>query len=221
MNRKFIVIAGAVMLAALLAACSHSSTSNGRIREAQEASAGINLIIANQPVPIFPTSELRAEMIQVEAIQALGTPTTTFFYPEGTSGASGHVQPVKTCPSKGMPIPNTASLSNPEQLVPDTHPGHNNSTSLTMPLMEPNGIYPPAASSGTYVLCLDSNGQDRASYWEGPVETESGSAVYDKTTGQIRDIGPSQLPVCTLGIAKAGNPDKIKAGTRYYHCVKA
>ena len=47
--------------------------------------------------------EMRATLTEVEAIQALGSQTTSFFFNQGVA------DPIFSCPSLGMPVPATAS----------------------------------------------------------------------------------------------------------------
>lgn len=206
----FAVIAGLV-----ISGCAGTPVAN--TTEHNQAAAGINLMLTNQPVPIFGTSALRQNLIEVEAIQALGSPTTSFFFPMGTTVVNGKysVPPFKTCPSQGEPIHATDQLSNPQQVVPGF-----NSSSDVVGQMDPNGIY-SGASSGTYVLCDTASGGTKMAYWEGPVYAESGAAVWNAATGQLDDVGPSQLPVCSKLSAQAGDGTKLVPGTPYYHCVKA
>lgn len=211
-----VTLAASALAAAALAGCTTQDQPSGTAAEAAQATAGTNLIIANQPVPVFATSAYRQELIEIEAIQALGSPTTTFDFPPGVTPNMG-IAPIKTCPSEGLPVPNTAQLSNPDQVVPDPNAS---AGSVTVPQMDPNGVYTPTSSSGTYVLCLTASGGTRITYWEGDVYAESGAAVWSPKTG-ITDVGPSQLPVCTIETARAGDGTGVKAGTRYYHCVKA
>jgi len=89
-SRGWIVIAAvvmAVLLAAGIGACTNSGGGNAAEGAAQGAST--NLLEQNQPLPIFPTSALRQNLIEIEAIQSLGSPTTTFFFPPGGSPNSG------------------------------------------------------------------------------------------------------------------------------------
>jgi hypothetical protein len=214
--------AGACCLAATLIGCSNGAgVPAGVASDQAEAMAGVNLILQNQPDPIFDTSAYREEVIEVEAIEALGSPTTTFFFPPGGSPNSG-IAPIKVCASEGEPVPNTVQLTNPDQIIPDPHNERNNANpgSLLIPLPDPIGVYPPSSSSGTNVLCLDANGNQHLSYWEGDVFAESGTAVWSKTQG-IVDVGPSQLPICTVLDAQAGDGTGLKAGAPYYHCVAA
>lgn len=77
------------------------------------------------------------------------------------------------------------------------------------------------ASSGTFVLCDTASGEQKLDYWEGPVETETGTAVWDASTGTIQDVGKSMLPVCTVVSAHSGDGTNLNPGTKYYQCVKA
>lgn len=217
-NIKRALAAGALVIVAGASVAACTSTSNGNAAEGVAQQAGTNLIEQNQPLPIFPTSQYRYETIEVEAIQALGSPTTTFFFPPGMGPGVAGSKPFKVCPSQGEPIPNTTSLSNPLQPYngPQTTDG-----GAVVGQMDPNGTYAPTSSSGTYVLCLTASGSSKLTYWEGDVYAESGAAVWDQTSASITDIGPSELPVCTVEVAHAGDGSGVKAGTRYYHCVKA
>jgi hypothetical protein len=204
-------VGGAAVLAAVLAGCNQPNSNN---TEHSEANAGINQILANQPVPIFDSSQQRADMIEAEAIMALGTATTSFFFPEG-GVVNGKIDapPIKVCPSEGEPIPNTSSLTNPEQ---QTSGGD-----ATVGQMDPDGVYTASASAGTFVLCDTSAGKQDLEYWEGPVETESGTAVWDASTGQVQDIGTSMLPVCSIVTSSGHDGTGLNSGAKYYHCVKA
>ena len=217
-SRGWIVLAAvvmAVLLAVGIGACTNSGGGNAAEGAAQGAST--NLLEQNQPLPIFPTSALRQNLIEIEAIQSLGSPTTTFFFPPGGSPNSG-AAPIASCPSQGEPIPNTASLSNPHKPYqgPITTDG-----GIAVDQMDPNGIYAPTSSSGTYVLCVTSSGGVALHYWEGDVYTTSGSAVWNAATHEVQQVGPSQLPVCTVKQAADGDGTGLKAGSPYYHCVKA
>lgn len=204
----------------VLAACS-ASDSNGNTAESSDQGAISKAMITNQPPPFFPRSAYRGEMIEVQAIEALGSPTTSFFFPEGTTvvtSATGAAHfsapPLKTCSSQGVPVPNTASLTNPLQ----GEGVSGVSGAIATDQMDPNGLYAPQTSSGTWVLCNNASGGTRFSYWEGPVFAETGTAVWSDTQG-IVDVGSNALPVCTLMTAQDGDGTGITAGDTYYHCT--
>ena len=208
----------AVIIVAVLAACT-TTDSNGNKAENSDQGAISKSMITNQPPPFFPTSAYRGEMIEVKAIEALGSPTTSFFFPEDSTvvmtanGPHSSSPPIKTCSSQGVPVPNTASLTNPLQGV-----GVSGVTgAIATDQMDPNGLYAPQTSSGTWVLCNTASGGTRFVYWEGPVYAETGTAVWSDTQG-IVDVGNNTLPVCTLMTARDGDGTGITAGDTYYHC---
>ena len=187
----------AVITALVIAAC----TTSGPSGVALENSASGNIATtfnAAQPIPHFQRSDYRAALTQIEAIQALGTQTTSFFFNQGERDPQG------SCPSLGMPIPNTAQLSNPDLIVPDPN-GGSPSGSLLLPNMDPNGVYTPASSTGTYVLCLNAAGQPYANYWEGFVQSVSGAAHWDYGTHQLIHTGDAKMPVCSQSIQHQAN----------------
>lgn len=206
----------AVALAVLLSTASAcSSSSNGNAAESASQQTDTSMLESNQPLPEFPTSAYRQEVIEIEAIEALGAPTTAFFFPEGTTVVdnggkqSFSAPPVKVCPAEGEPVPNTASLSNPDQVVDGQ-----NGTSDVVGQMDPNGVYVPQSSSGTYVLCDNANGGQKLAYWEGPVFDESGTAQWSSTDG-IVDIGSTALPTCTV----VTSTDSSGNSSSYEHCT--
>jgi hypothetical protein len=177
--------AAAGALALSIAACSHSP--NGQQMENQQQSNDTTTYEMNQPIPHFTTSQMRATLTEVEAIQALGSQTTSFFFNQGVT------DPIFSCPSLGMPVASTAQLSNPDQVI-----GTGNSNAVTIGQMDPNGVYSPPDSTGTNVLCLNASGQPYIQYWEGFVDAVSGAATWNSTTHQVQVIGQPTVPKCTL-----------------------
>ena len=128
--------------------------------------------------------------ISIAAIQALGEQTTSFFFNQGVKN------PIMSCPSLGEPVASTTEITNPQQ--PDvTSGGSNGNTAVTLGNMDPNGIY-AGDSTGTYVLCVNGQGQQYAQYWEGFVDSVSGPATWDAGTGQIKVTGAPTMPNCTV-----------------------
>jgi hypothetical protein len=222
--RKFFLALLIPLLAVSACTSSGGSSSNpatsdvGGGGNANPASQGVALILTDQPVPVFATSAYRTELITVEATEALGSPTTAMFFPPGWNGNS---HPFRTCAAAGLPIPNTAELSNPDEIVQDPNGGGTNLNpgSLIVAQMDPNGVYTPASSSGTYVTCVVSGGNIQPAYWEGDVYAQAGTAVWDSSANEIESVGASGAPQCTVVAALPGNSLKLKAGTRYYDCV--
>jgi hypothetical protein len=207
-----IAVIAAVILAVTISACSGVG---GQAAENAQQQTDTSNLVQNQPLPEFTTSAYRQELIEIEAIEALGAPTTAFFFPVGTTVVTqGGKQvfsspPIKVCPAEGEPIPNTASLSNPQQVVSAP-----NTSSAVISQMDPNGVYVPQNSSGTNVLCDNPNGGQKLSYWEGPVFDESGTAVWSDTQG-IVDVGSTALPACVI----QSHQNSDGTTTSYYHCT--
>jgi hypothetical protein len=186
MNRKLII--AAVPLAALLATgCTHAESAQQREQAAQQSDT--SSLISNQPIPHYNWSQIRQTAIDAQDIAANGTPTTSFFFNMGSR------DPLMSCPSLGVPVPNTAQLSNPEQIAPITSRWGGGATNL--PQMDPYGIYAPAASEGTYVICLSAAGKPYLNYWEGPVQTVTVPAVWDYTTHRLKVTGAPTFSVKT------------------------
>jgi hypothetical protein len=173
MRRRFAI--GAVAVAVTLAAatgCSFTPSAQDKENAGQQAATGD--IIAAQPVPAFPYSLYRQNLMEIEKAQAIGAgQTTTFMFQQGSPA------PIRQCASIGYPIPANASISNPQQVVNASNNG--SWTNQVLEQMDPNGIYQSPSTSGTYVMCVGPDGQARATYWEGFVETESGGAQWNGT----------------------------------------
>jgi hypothetical protein len=182
MNIRRTALAASITAAAALALAGCTGTPSAQKQEnAQQQSVSQN-VVNGQPIPNVTYSQMRQNLIEIETAQAKGVQTTSFFFQQGNP------KPIRVCPSIGVPIPNTASLSNPEQMV---SPYGSSGGTVTVPQMDPNGVYAPATSEGTYVVCVDGNGGTTVAYWEGPVETEFGPATWDDGKGQIVATGPA------------------------------
>jgi hypothetical protein len=193
MNRKTLptIIAGGSLLVLAIVGC-QSGNSSGAALEGQ-ASANIEKsFLLNQPPPHFQHSDIRATAISIEAIQALGEQTTTFFFNQGVRN------PIMTCPSLGEPVASTTEITNPQQVQNDSYP--NGGAAVPVGNMDPNGIY-AGGSTGTYVLCVNAQGQQYASYWEGFVESVSGPATWDTASGTIKVTGAPTMPHCIVAQA--------------------
>ena len=179
MNRKTIAggIAAAAIAALSLTACTQSGNA-GQAAENQAQQHDTTSLVNDQPIPHFNYSQIRQTLIDAETIAADGTQTTSFFFQMGLP------DPVFSCPSLGMPVANTAQLSNPQQVV-----GTGNSNAVTTGQMDPYGIYAPSASTGTYVICVNSSGAKYLQYWEGDVMTVTSAATWNKATHTIAVSG--------------------------------
>lgn len=164
--KKLAVIA--VALLALVAAGCSSGGANTKDRTT--AAQQLSTFQKNQPVPSFTFSQLRQNLIEIETAQSQTTQTTSFMFNQGVA------QPVTVCPSIGFPMPSEDQLTNPESKVPN----HD----VALPQIEANGVY-TGASTGTYVICVNAQGQPYAVYWEGFVQTVTGPAAWKDGSVQL------------------------------------
>lgn len=185
MNTKVTTGIAAAVLALGLTAC--SSGNSGQQQENRQQQADTTSLEASQPIPHYNWSQIRQTMIDAQDIAANGAQTTSFFF------QMGDPDPVYSCPSIGMPVPNTAQLSNPLQGTGVSGV----SGAIAIGQMDPDGIYSPSSSSGTYVICVSSSGSNYLDYWEGDVFTVSGAAEWDKATHSLKVIGAPTAAVHT------------------------
>ncbi len=175
------ILVAIMALAVLASACSPdpSASSDALDRETQQADRVAERFTDSQPVPEFEWSQLRQNLIELLSAQARTTQTTSFFF---TLGATA---PIASCPSIGFPIPATYQLTNPERAL-GVNLKHSNGAAVDVAQMEATGVY-TADTTGTYVMCVASNGQVYAKYWEGFVMSDTGLSEW--RDGQIVLIG--------------------------------
>lgn len=160
----------------VLAACGSSPATGDQTEHASQQ--GITAQFEkNQPIPAPLRSQMRQNLIEIEQAQADGVQTTSFFF-------NPNVQdPFLVCPSVGTPISASASLTNPEQLVHDST--YSTYGWGTIGQMDPNGVYTPADTLGTYVVCIGAGGKAIPTYAEGYVHVEYAPATWDYTQHRI------------------------------------
>lgn len=197
-------LAGTVLVAGLaVAACSGSGVTGGNAAENATSRQDLSTYEQVQPAPHFPYSDIRQTMIDVQASQALGEQTTSFFFNMGSR------DPYFSCPSKGDPVPNTSQLTNPNQT--ETWWGSGSTAPDDVAVVgniDPNGLYAPSASDGTNVMCLTKSGQAYLVYAEGPVTTINAPAHWDYTTHQPVVSGAPTMPTCKVETIK-GKPQSV------------
>ena len=190
MNRnKLAFLALPVAAAVVVLAGCQSGTTSGQAMEQNTSNAIEKNADINQPAPIFQHSDIRATAISIEAIQALGEQTTSFGFNQGIKN------PVWSCPSLGEPVAATTEITNPQQIENDGYP--NGGAAIPIGNMDPNEIY-AGDSTGTYVLCVNAQGQQYTQYWEGFVDSVSGPATWNAATGQIQETGAPTMPNCQV-----------------------
>jgi hypothetical protein len=175
-----------ILCALLIAACGAIADSHtAEFRAQDQIQEHFNKV---QPLPFFEHSQVRANLTELEHAEAIGVQTTSFFCPG--LGCTKADPPMKVCPSVGAPIPITDQLSNPSQPLRDnSQPLDNGGGNVTVGQMDPTGIY-QGNGEGTRVMCIGKGGAVTPAYWEGHVEVEYAPAVWNKTTGEVEDVGP-------------------------------
>jgi hypothetical protein len=198
-------LAGAAAIA-VTALCTASScgggTSNGQQQENKQQSQDTTSLEQSQPIPHYNWSQIRQTAIDAENIAANGTQTTSFFF------MMGDQDPIFSCPSIGMPVANTAQLSNPQQVVTQDSQGNGITGSATVGQMDPDGVYAPSSSSGTYVICVNSSGADYLQYWEGDVMTVAAAAEWNTATHTLKVIGAPTAAIHTAPATSEKAPAK-------------
>jgi len=187
------VAAGMLVVFVLCGASSCSGQSQGQATENKAQQQDETSLVNDQPVPHFNYSQIRATAIDAQTIAANGTQTTSFFFQMGSR------DPVYSCPSLGMPVPVTAQLTNPNQVVTQDSQGNGISGSATIGQMDPDGIYAPPAGAGTYVICINSSGARYLEYWEGDVMTVTSAATWNDQTHQVQVTGAPTAVIHTAG----------------------
>lgn len=209
-----VAVAGALCLGAT--ACSSTGTigqsTGDQIAQQQQQQDDTTLEYA-EPLPDFPFSEIRYELIQIEAIQALGISSTSFVFVQGIS------HPVLVCPSVGVPVPATDELSNP--VTPLWKSGGSNGNygvaGVGVDQEDPTGVY-SGETSGTNGLCLNSAGQQYDVYNEAYYITITAPAYWDQSLyggqGGIAVNGTPVMPVCHVQVLNAAKHDAEEICTK-------
>ena len=199
-NRNRVTIAAVAAIVLITASACTQGTPSGQASENAQQQANTLSLEQSQPLPHYNWSQIRQTLIDAENISAAGTQTTSFFFQMGLP------DPVYSCPSIGMPVANTAQLSNPQQVEPDPH---SSSGSVVVSQMDPNGIYAPSSSMGTYVICIASSGAKYLDYWEGDVLTITGAAEWDAVKHSLKVTGAPTAAIHTApGAAPSSEPKK-------------
>lgn len=177
--RKILILAVAGCF--VLAGCDSTPSAN---RQEGQAQQGISQqLVQNQPIPGIRFSQMRQNLIEIEQAESRGVQTTTFMF-----AGNYFADPVQVCPSIGVPIPNTASLSNPDQPL---NAGYHDTAVIAQ--MDPNGVYAPPSSSGTFVQCVGGDGKVEPVYAEGNVHAVFGPATWDYEHHRVQLTGPASF----------------------------
>lgn len=176
MFKKFVFLA--VVLVLFLTACGGQ---NAVEQEANQTQQQLKQYAGAQPVPVFEWSLERHIMIEI--YKARNEAASTYSYALNPYDNSIMWE----CPSVGYPIPGGTQLTNPEAQYSNQH------GVVTLPQMEPNGLYSPATSAGTFVSCVNDDGSVSPVYVEWyvitfpyPMENKDGKLV--RVPGQTPSV---------------------------------
>jgi hypothetical protein len=191
-KRGITALAAAVITIAALAGCTQGAQGGAGVENGISSAISTHYEVVQPPYEPSGQSVYRENLTDAEADQVLGLNTTSFFFQMGSRA------PFFWCPSHGGAVPDTAQLTNPDYVEPDPNASQG---SVTIGNMDPNGVYSPTSSSGTYVLCVDSSGAEYLVYSEPDVVQISAPAVWSYTAdnglGGIQVTGTPVMPVCT------------------------
>lgn len=138
-----------IVLVLMLTACSGDPNVAGKGVVAEQARTRdqISQYADSQPIPSFEWSLERAIVIAV--YRARNEAAATFSY--GINPYNNSI--IWECASVGYPIPGGTKLTNPQQIGYKSEYGV-----VTLPMAEPNGLYMPESSAGTFVSCINPDG---------------------------------------------------------------
>lgn len=171
MTTRFLgVLIAMVLLGVLLVGCGAPSANT---RDAQYTNQQMDIYQQNQPPHLYDYSMPRDVLLQI--YDATMHANNTWSVWTDWSGIS------HGCASVGYPIPGGTQLTNPASQI-----NRGDTGVATIPQAEPNGLYSPDTSQGTWILCLE-NGKAAPVYVEPPVTTYPWPVVVEN--GKIVDKG--------------------------------
>jgi hypothetical protein len=179
-RKAFAGVVVALSLVAGTAACTHGVFSNGNTAESKQQQQDTTNLETSQPLPAVFFSQERQNLIDIELAEVNDVRTTSFVVT-----AMGAL--LYSCPSIGFGIPDSASLSNPQQISWGYNSwGNGEMDSGVTSQMDPNGIYAPTSSAGTWIICLTKLGIPYINRFEDTADTIGGPAewVQNPANGQ-------------------------------------
>lgn len=171
------LIAGAVLVVALLVACEEGASEQERRDVAQQQ----NQYMIGQPIPSFPWSLERHLMIELYLIRNQRVATHAVWRSD-----YGLVE--GDCASIGFGLPYDTSLTNPVMRATNYH----DSAVIEQP--EPNGIFASKNTAATWVLCVGEGGSVNPVYIESKVTVYPWPVAVDYENNRVVRAGdPSVL----------------------------
>jgi len=182
-KKSLLIICFILIASFTLSGCTLEDSANSK--ESNQVGQQQKVYVENQPVPAFDWSLERH--IFTEIYKARNNAVITYSYVRNFNG-----QVYFKCKSIGFPLPSNMQLTNPEALYDwngDGEPSMSDATAL--PQAEPNGLYSSPSTSGTYVMCLNSDGTVSPAYFEDNIETHM-SPLGDNG---LETVGDSTLKI--------------------------
>ena len=145
MKKNFIMILIVVAIMSLLTGCAgRNSSAYEEAKQQNKVQQESNSQVGTPAITKFTEKRL---LKQIYEMRDNNIPTYTYLINHMTG------KPVFLIESIGYGIPASTQYNNPEQ------PYSANSGVTAIPMAEPNGLYSPAATHGTWVMIKDPNGQ--------------------------------------------------------------
>lgn len=167
MNKLYYIVGMLlVVMSLILSGCGPSSSdasASTAKEEANKVAMNTDRLNTNQPAPQFDWSLER--YIMGEMMKARNERVSTYSYV--ISSYTGQI--LDYCPSIGYPLAANTQMTNPEVVI-DFGFGESRS-GVTLPQAEQNGLYPSPSTSGTFVPCVNANGDLVPRYMEENVRT--------------------------------------------------
>lgn len=141
---KLIMIGGAVTISAFLAGCQDTRPSSDQIQRQQQEAIAMQATMAVGMPAITDFAEKR-QLKDIYELRDKMVPTYTYLY--DMSGKIGE----KICDSAGFGISAATQYTNPQKI--EWRSGNGGYASGVLPQADPNGLFSPSATEGTWVLC--------------------------------------------------------------------
>lgn len=161
MKRLFVSL---ILIAIFLTGC--AVTANNK--EAGQVNLQQQQYVNAQPAPQFTWSLTRHELIEIYKAKNAAVSTYSVIYNQ----YKGIIQ--FQCPSYGYPIPGGTELTNGMAFPSYTNASGYTDVTYTggpLPQAEPDGVYAPSTSAGTYIMCRADDGTAYPVYVEDNVLT--------------------------------------------------
>jgi hypothetical protein len=163
MNQRLVLLSMPVVALCCMAdSCDTNVPATSVKQEANVVEKQQSIYVNTQPVPVFDWSLERHLMTELYKARNNAVATYTYVRNQYT----GKI--LSSCPSIGFPISAATQLTSPSRT--EEHWGQAGGGNVVIPQPEPNGLFSPPESRGTYVMCLNKDGKVEPRYYEEDVE---------------------------------------------------